>query len=244
MIHLFAFIIGCCIGSFINVIFSRSDWHKGRSRCDACGYTLKWYDMIPIISYVFLRGKCRKCGKKIEKSHIISELIMGAAFLCSSFYMEQYGMVQGVICFVSLFFIAIAAIEDYKEQMVYSLILYTGQTAVFLCTFIQYIFLEKYTGVIIFACLVLASKIIFMLLSKIFKNQIGSGDFDVLLIILMLCGVYGMFVSLTAGCIIGCFVYYPPIIIKKQVKTQPIAFIPLLFIGALLYIALEWSVIF
>ena len=52
-----------------------------RSVCLNCGYQLKWYDNIPIFSWLFLRGKCRKCGKKIGLAEILSELGLGLAFL-------------------------------------------------------------------------------------------------------------------------------------------------------------------
>ena len=58
------FIIGCCFGSFINVVLSRKDWYKGRSRCDTCGYILKWYDLIPIISFA-CKGKMSQVSYKI-----------------------------------------------------------------------------------------------------------------------------------------------------------------------------------
>ncbi|MBR2996872.1 prepilin peptidase [Candidatus Saccharibacteria bacterium] len=51
-----------------------------RSVCMSCKYTLKWYDNVPVISWIMLRGKCRKCGKKIGYAEILSELGLGTAF--------------------------------------------------------------------------------------------------------------------------------------------------------------------
>ncbi|MCR4718155.1 MAG: prepilin peptidase, partial [Firmicutes bacterium] len=51
MIYFAIFMLGASIGSFCNVMLSRSDWYKGRSHCDSCGYILKWYDLIPVLSY-------------------------------------------------------------------------------------------------------------------------------------------------------------------------------------------------
>lgn len=51
-----------------------------RSVCMSCKYTLKWYDNIPVISWIMLRGKCRKCGKKIGYAEILSEVGLGTAF--------------------------------------------------------------------------------------------------------------------------------------------------------------------
>ena len=64
------FIIGAILGSFYLVIGTRLPLKENvfttRSRCDNCFKELKWYELIPIVSYVFQRGKCRKCGKKFK----------------------------------------------------------------------------------------------------------------------------------------------------------------------------------
>ena len=51
-----------------------------RSQCDACHHVLHWYDLIPILSYVWLKGRCHYCGKKLSKEYILAEILTG--FLC------------------------------------------------------------------------------------------------------------------------------------------------------------------
>lgn len=87
------FILGCCFGSFLCCQARRlhaRETAKGkkhhakfgsRSVCLSCNYQLKWYDNIPIFSWLLLRGKCRKCGKKIGLAEFFSELSLGLAFL-------------------------------------------------------------------------------------------------------------------------------------------------------------------
>lgn len=83
------FIIGSCIGSFLCCQVRRLHLqHKKRSKrlgprsqCLHCHYQLKWYDNIPIISWLLLRGKCRKCHKNIGLAEILSELGTGLALL-------------------------------------------------------------------------------------------------------------------------------------------------------------------
>ena len=78
------FIIGACLGSFFLVVGKRlpinEDVLFSRSRCDKCKKELKWYDLIPIFSYVFLKGKCRYCGEKISSLNLIVEIVMGLFF--------------------------------------------------------------------------------------------------------------------------------------------------------------------
>ncbi|MBQ1298405.1 prepilin peptidase [Candidatus Saccharibacteria bacterium] len=81
------FIVGTCFGSFLCCQARRLRLKEtkkkslgSRSVCLSCGYKLRWYDNIPILSWVFLRGKCRKCHKKIGLTEILSELGVGLAF--------------------------------------------------------------------------------------------------------------------------------------------------------------------
>ncbi len=79
------FVIGAACGSFLNVMISRmikgENWVSERSRCERCGKKLLWYDMVPVLSYIVLGGKCRFCRKPIALQHPIVEILVGALFL-------------------------------------------------------------------------------------------------------------------------------------------------------------------
>ena len=83
------FILGACLGSFLCCQVRRLHLKEQkkkkklgkRSVCLNCGEKIKWYDNIPIISWLVLRGKCRKCHKKIGIAEFLSELLSGVAFL-------------------------------------------------------------------------------------------------------------------------------------------------------------------
>lgn len=238
ILYILMFMTGACIGSFINVVFSRRDWFRGRSRCDNCGYTLKWYDMMPLVSYILLLGKCRKCKKKIDSSHFMSELFMGAAFLCGSLSFSRYGIYYGIMVSIALFSLAVAAIEDYKEQMVYSYILNCG----IILTMTAKVVMIK-AGVVSYDILlmvlsVLALKLMGRIASFAFKRKIGAGDFDAFAIMYILGGVQGLMMSMTFGSIIGCIVYIPQILLKKRDKNEPLPFIPLLYFGTIAMVML------
>ncbi len=81
VLYLFVFLFGSCIGSFLNVIVYRVprsiSFVRGRSVCPACGETLKPLDLIPVLSYLLLRGRCRNCGAKIAPRYLLAELFCG-----------------------------------------------------------------------------------------------------------------------------------------------------------------------
>ncbi|MBI2030994.1 MAG: prepilin peptidase [Candidatus Levybacteria bacterium] len=90
----FLFVLGLFIGSFLNVLIDRlprdESIAKGRSYCDKCKKTLKWYDLIPVLSFILLRGKCRYCHSPISYYYPIVEIITGVFFALTYVYLINY----------------------------------------------------------------------------------------------------------------------------------------------------------
>ncbi|MCI5579077.1 MAG: prepilin peptidase [Oscillospiraceae bacterium] len=82
-----AFIFGSVIGSFLNVVILRTPLHQSivtePSHCFSCGHKLAWYDMFPIFSWIFLRGKCRYCGAKVSPRYMIIEATTAVLYCLS-----------------------------------------------------------------------------------------------------------------------------------------------------------------
>lgn len=90
LIAALVFILGTIIGSFLSVIIYRLHKKKkgillSRSICPACKKKLKWKHLIPVFSWIFLRGKCTYCGKRISSHYLILELVTGLLFLAAFF---------------------------------------------------------------------------------------------------------------------------------------------------------------
>jgi leader peptidase (prepilin peptidase)/N-methyltransferase len=86
LVYIYVFIIGNIVGSFLNVCIYRIPRGESvvfpPSHCTKCGYKIKWYDNIPLISYfILLRGKCRKCREKIPLRYPIVEIITGIIWM-------------------------------------------------------------------------------------------------------------------------------------------------------------------
>lgn len=231
MIYVILFMIGACIGSFVNVILSRNDWYKGRSRCDSCGYVLKWYDLIPIFSYLMFSCKCRKCKKHIDSSHFMSELFMGAAFVVGYICYLEFSLEYSILSALSLFFIAIYAIEDTKEQMIYSSLLNAG----IILTGIIKVYILYNTKSYFDIFILIVTVILFKVMTHIISFAgIGNGDFDIILVMYMLFGDYGCGFSIAVSSFVGCAIYIPAVILKKYDRKQPLALAPLLFMGTMI----------
>lgn len=88
--YLFLFFFGACIGSFLNVVIFRYDPEKtrvvgkhlsGRSKCRSCGKTLRWFELVPILSFIIQRGRCWRCKEKISFQYPIVEILCGLSFV-------------------------------------------------------------------------------------------------------------------------------------------------------------------
>ena len=122
LICIFVFITGACIGSFLNVVALRALSKESivfpASKCPECQEPIKWYDNIPIFSYLFtFRGKCRNCGCKVSLQYPIVETITAILFLA---VFLAYGVSINTLLILILLCISIViTITDFKKEYVF-----------------------------------------------------------------------------------------------------------------------------
>lgn len=123
MVLLFIFLIGLCVGSFLNVVVLRAFSNESicfpGSKCPCCQTPLKWYHNIPVLSYLFLKGKCGFCKEKISIQYPIIELITGILFIL---VFLKFGISINtffLLTVISLF--VVLAATDIKEKVVFDL---------------------------------------------------------------------------------------------------------------------------
>ncbi|NMC35913.1 prepilin peptidase [Candidatus Beckwithbacteria bacterium] len=123
LVYLLLFIFGLIIGSFLNVVVYREtheskgkktglkawipEWAIGRSCCPKCKKEIKWYDNIPLLSYLLLKGKCRFCKQHISSSYPLVELVVGLEFVWVYWLLGRFAFFQqmeGFFSFVVLGF--------------------------------------------------------------------------------------------------------------------------------------------
>ncbi len=116
----YIFIIGLCMGSFINVVALRSlagvEFVKSRSKCPKCGEQLRWYNNIPLFSFIFQKGKCQYCAEPISWGYPLAELFTGISYLA---IFLAFGInLQAILLMIIFSFFIILSIEDFKEQVI------------------------------------------------------------------------------------------------------------------------------
>jgi len=104
------FLLGLAIGSFLNVLVLRFKTSSilGRSFCFSCGRTLRWHELIPVASFITLRGRCRACRAKISWQYPMVELLTGFAFLSLfNLGLEPAEFLFSAVFFSVLIFVAV-----------------------------------------------------------------------------------------------------------------------------------------
>lgn len=228
------FILGTVMGSFYHVVATRLSMEesiiKPGSHCPRCNHFLKWYENIPIISYLVLKGKCSKCGSKIPLSYLVVEIVTGALFaVCYHAFGISVDLLVGIIFISSL---VIVIISDIEYMIILDEVLIVS-TLVVAVIYIIFLGLEQaayhiYSGVGAF--LIMYS--IKLLGDKLFKKEsLGGGDIKLMFL-------FGMVLGLPMSvCTIflATFIAFPiALIILFSNKENVIPFGPFLSMAAMI----------
>ena len=189
------FIIGALLGSFYLVIGTRLPLKEnvisGRSRCDHCKKVLKWYDLIPIVSYILLLGKCRECKKKISIEHLMVEIITGLLFLSGYLY---YGISYNLgIYLVSVSVAIIIFVSDFKYMIILDSPLIIGSILIIIIRYFELGFLNTIYSIFYGIGLFIVMYLIRIIGNKIFKkDSLGGGDIKLCFFIGLVLGYPGI----------------------------------------------------
>ena len=101
-IFILLFLLGLCVGSFCNVLIYRlpkeEDFVKTPSHCMTCGHNLKWYELIPLFSWLLQGGKCRSCGVKLSVQYPLVEAVNGIMWLVTGLLFRGDWITVGLYC--------------------------------------------------------------------------------------------------------------------------------------------------
>lgn len=228
---LIIFIFGICIGSFLNVVIYRLPHQEsiaaGHSHCTSCGHTLAWYDLFPLFSYLFLRGRCRYCQAKISFRYPAVEFLTGALFVL---VFMKYGLTLALLkyLFLSALLIAVAFIDIDTYIIPNSLVL-TGLVGGVLLSLLT----RDVTPLA--AILGLAITGGFLLLVVMISNGgMGGGDMKLAAVTGLFLGwplgPLGLFLGICTGGIYSIFL----LISGKKGRKDPIPFGPFIVLGTVI----------
>lgn len=114
ILYIIIFLYGIVLGSFLNVLIYRLPLKENiaveRSHCMQCGKKIQWYDLVPLVSYIILKGRCRNCGSKISAQYPLIEAINGAGYVLI-FAVNGFSVVSFLECLAFSVLIVIAVID-------------------------------------------------------------------------------------------------------------------------------------
>ncbi len=134
-VYVFVFLFGITIGSFLNVCIYRlpkgESLITNNSHCMTCGTQIKRYDLIPVLSWIILGGRCRACGAKITPRYMLVELLTGIMFLCVFFCydFENYNLYPVMLCLFISGLIVLCFQDIDNREMCVSVLIYTAAIA-------------------------------------------------------------------------------------------------------------------
>ena len=242
---LFVIIIGGLWGSFANVCIVRLPVDKGvvtgRSTCPKCRKQIRWYDNIPIFSYVFLKAKCRDCSAKINVKYLLVELICALSFVWF-FYLFGLSLTTLLFFILSIFFVIIFFI-DLKHFIIPNELTFPlmaiGLFKSFDPNLNQYLFpnfLNSLVGGV--AGYLIIWMIIFIYKRLRNKEGMGLGDAKLLSAIGFWFGWMSIPFILFFSSFIALVLAIPSLINKSKNLSSQIPFGPYLILGCVLYLLL------
>jgi len=229
------FLLGLCIGSFLNCVIYRLEEKKslkGRSFCPHCKHALCWKDLFPVLSYMLLGGKCRYCKKNISWQYPAVELATGILFLL--IYNLQMSLPEFTLTeFFNLLYLSyitsvliIIFVYDFKHYLIPDKVLFP---AIGISIFYQFFFSEHFLNHIGASIIASGFFIVIFFISK--GTWMGFGDVKLAILMGLLLGVKNVLVALFLAFFFGAIISVILMVLKKKGIKSEIPFGPFLITG-------------
>ena len=231
---IFFFVLGLVLGSFGNVLIERLPKNKkisGRSKCPKCKKPINNLDLIPVLSFILLKGKCRHCSKKISFQYPLVEMCSGILFVIA-FLITPESILSASFLAALLWLMLVISVIDLKTQSIPDSL---NISFVLLAIIYSYI-----TGYIPVLAPLIATGFFFVQWRLSSGKWVGSGDIILAAGIGFLLGNWEyVLVMLGVSYIVGSLAALPLLLTKKKDKKEYLAFGPFLAIGTL--VVLVWG---
>lgn len=241
--EIFAFVFGTLVGSFANLCIYRLPRALAvalpRSRCVQCGMPVAWYDNIPIVSFVILKGRCRCCGIPFGVSHLLIEVIVGIA---AWWIYRNHGIGLPSFYLFALFAaLLIVSAIDLDHRIIPDVIsipgIWLGAGFAALSSWLGMewfvTFTQSILGILVGGGLLWGVGFLYEKITG--REGIGFGDVKLLALFGANTGIEGVLTSLFFGSFLGSLVGLFIIVVQKKGRRTPIPFGPFLCAGLLIY---------
>lgn len=239
MLLIYLFAVGLVMGSFYTVIGLRVPLNesiiKPRSHCDSCHKELKWYELIPIISWIIEGGRCSKCHSKIPVFYPVIELLTGFLFALSY---HLYGISYEFFAMLVISsLLIIILVSDFKYLVILDSPLVISSILILTLKWYYFGFRTFVASLISGVCLFLFMFIIKFIGDKVFKREsLGGGDIKLATFFGFTLGIRLSFMSIVLGSFLA-FPYALYYVMKNKEKEIP--FGPFLITGMLIIFLLQ-----
>ena len=234
LLYITIFIFGIVIGSFLNVCIYRipkkEDIVKINSHCMSCNYNLKWYDLVPLFSYIFLGGRCRKCKTKLSIQYPLIEGLNGILYVLvvvvNGFTIESL-----LYCLMFSALVTLSVIDFRTYEIPFGINLFILALGLIRVAMDYKNFLNYLIGFIS------VSGFLYLLYLLTKGRGIGGGDIKLMAVSGLMLGWKCNILALAFGCIIGSVIHL--IRMKVSKEDHVLALGPYLSIGIM--IAALWG---
>jgi len=244
--YLLVFLFGTIIGSFLNCIVFRINDGKsfflGKSFCPKCSHKLSWKDLIPIFSFIFLKGNCRYCKNKISLQYPVVEFITGLSFVFI-FYLTGFKIAyigNNFQLYYNIYLLTLTSIfivifvSDLKHFIIPDKMVYFG-IFISLVWYLLLLFYFKIYSKEEITSFVLAGLFVFLTLLSIFivsrGKWIGFGDVKFSFLMGLTLGFSNLVLAFFLATIMGSIISLLLILLKKKTLKSEIPFGPFLVFG-------------
>ncbi|MEQ6389143.1 prepilin peptidase [Bacillaceae bacterium S4-13-58] len=227
----YLFIVGLILGSFFNVVGLRVPKQKSiiapRSSCPTCHHTLTWKELIPVLSFLWQRGRCTNCKKKISSIYPVMELLTGVLF-AFSYYVLGYGMEMFIaLSLISL--LHIITVSDLSYMIIPNKIL-----LVFLVLFIFLRIITPLNPWYDAGMGFIAGLVLLLLIALVSRGGMGGGDIKLFAVLGIALGLKKLLLAFFLSAFLGATIGLIGLIVGLVKRKNPIPFGPFISMGALI----------
>ncbi len=240
------FILGAIIGSFLNVCIYRIPREESivypSSHCPKCNTPLKWYNLIPILSFLLQKGKCRYCGDSISPQYPFIELLNGILYVVI-FCFYGAAIDFAFYSFMIIILIVISLI-DYYHQIIPDILLIIIFALTIFYKLISYILYGTSPDILNSLLAFLIGGTLFLLIALISKGGMGGGDIKLISVLGFILGLKKTLLNIFLSFIIGAVFSICLLLLKKKGKKDAIPFGPFINIAFIITLFLGDIILF